>query len=159
MKTVCYNFVHYMYRPKEDQIFWNFLFSALFTVALTTAMWILYRAQGGFPSSVPVFDAVLMSFAAFRITRLIIYDKITLWFRNFFPEGGGLRGTICDLLACPWCVGFWGALAVSWFYFMFPWAWYVILFLALAGIGSLLQVTANLIGWKAEQLKRTTERL
>jgi len=163
-------------RPKEDQNFWNFLLSVFFVIFLVGAVWLLYAWRGSFPGSVPIFDAVLMAFAAFRITRLLVYDKIARWFRELFAErveylsdgltyveirplGRGVRHTIHDLLQCPWCIGFWGSLAVSWFYFMFPWAWYVIFFLALAGMGSLLQVTANLIGWKAEQLKRTIERL
>jgi hypothetical protein len=38
-------------------------------------------------------------------------------------------------------------------YFIFPWAWSVIFFLAIAGAGSLLQVIANGVGWRAEILK------
>jgi hypothetical protein len=36
---------------------------------------------------------------------------------------------------------------------MFPWAWFVIFFLALAGVGSFIQLAANAVGWKAENLK------
>ena len=143
----------------QTQQVWNFIFSLFFVVVLAAAVWGLYVLRGEFPTSVPIFDAILMALAAFRITRLLVYDKITLWFRNLFPEGGGFLGTVRDLLHCPWCVGFWGALAVCFAYFVFPWAWFVIFFLALAGSGSLLQVIGNLVGWKAEQLKRSTERL
>ena len=38
-------------------------------------------------------------------------------------------------------------------YFIFPWAWSVIFFLAVAGVGSLMQLYANQIGWRAENLK------
>lgn len=157
-------------RPAEDQNFWNFLFSVFFLLVLAFAVYTIYLRHGDFPREVPVFDVVLMVFAAFRITRLLVYDKITRWFRELFavtrryeeggrafvevrPHASGLRHTVYDLLGCPWCIGFWGALAVSWSYFMFPFAWYVIFFLALAGAGSLLQVAANAIGWQAEKLK------
>ncbi|MBX4192279.1 DUF1360 domain-containing protein [Candidatus Parcubacteria bacterium] len=126
--------------------------------------------RGGFLVSVPPFDALLMAFATFRVTRLIVYDKITRWFRELFadsveyekdgityvevkPFGSGLRHTIHDLLQCPWCIGFWAALAVVFFYFIYDWAWTIIFFLALAGAGSLIQVIANGIGWRAENLK------
>ena len=126
--------------------------------------------RGGFLVSVPPFDALLMALATFRITRLIVYDKITRWFRELFAdsreftEGGvtyveikpfssGFRHTIHDLLECPWCIGIWSALVVVFFYFIYPWAWSVIFFLALAGAGSLIQIWANGIGWKAENLK------
>jgi hypothetical protein len=46
-------------------------------------MWLKY---GAFPQGVDVFDALLMAFAAFRITRLVVYDKITRWFRELFTH-------------------------------------------------------------------------
>ncbi len=132
--------------------------------------------RGGYLISVPPFDAVMMAFAAFRITRLIVYDKIARWFRELFadtrefekdgvtwieikPYGSGFRHTVHDLLQCPWCIGVWSALVVVFCYFVFNWAWSVIFFLALAGAGSLLQVIANAIGWKAEILKNETKQL
>jgi len=139
---------------------WNFLFSALFLAVLVAATVEMKEVRGGFLVSVPWFDAVMMTFATFRITRLIVYDRITLWFRELF-EGrtSGFLAVVSDLLQCPWCVGMWAALAVVYFYFVFDWAWSVVFFLALAGAGSLLQVMANGIGWRAEQLKKTTELL
>lgn len=163
-------------RPKEDQNIWNFLFSVFFICVLVGAIWAIREITGGFPTSIPLFDFVLLALAAFRITRLIVYDKIARWFRELFadtrecvedgvvfieikPYGTGMRHTLHDLLQCPWCIGVWSGLIVSFFYFVFPWAWFVILFLAVAGVSSLLQVSANLIGWRAENLKRTTEQL
>ncbi len=158
------------HRPKEDQNFWNFIFSVFFVIVLAAAVWEMRELRGGFLVSVPPFDAFMMAFATFRITRLVVYDKIARWFRELFadrreyekdgvvwvevrPYGSGFRHTIHDLLLCPWCIGIWAALAVMFFYFVFPWAWSVLFFLALAGAGSLLQVTGNAIGWKAENLK------
>lgn len=163
-------------RPKEDQNTWNFLFSIFFIFVLVFAVWAIRDINGTFPTSIPLFDFVLLSLAAFRITRLVVYDKIARWFRELFsdtkeyteggmvfvevkPYGVGVRHTIHDLLQCPWCIGVWSALIVAFFYFVFPWAWFVILFLAVAGVSSLVQVSANLIGWRAENLKRTTEIL
>ncbi|HEV7449699.1 MAG TPA: DUF1360 domain-containing protein [Candidatus Paceibacterota bacterium] len=157
-------------RPKEDQNFWNFLFSIFFVIVLAAAVYEMYQMRGGFLVSVPWFDAIVMAFATFRITRLVVYDKITRWFRELFastrsfeqdgvvyvevkPHGTGFRSTVYDLLNCPWCIGVWSSLVVVFCYFVFPWAWSVIFFLALAGAGSLIQVVANSIGWRAENLK------
>ncbi len=128
---------------------------------LVAALYCMYQIRGGFLVYVPPFDALLMAFATFRITRLLVYDKIAAWFRDLFVYGteGSFRGTVKDLLQCPWCIGFWSALAVVFSYFIYDWAWSVIFLLALAGAGSLLQVIANLIGWKAEHMKKTTEQL
>jgi hypothetical protein len=157
-------------RPKEDQNYWNFLFSVFFLLVLGGSLWLMQYIRGGFLISVPPFDALLMAFATFRVTRLIVYDKITRWFRELFvqkrsfdrdgktwvevaPYEHGFLHTAYDLLQCPWCIGFWAALAVVVAYFIFPWAWSIIFFLALAGAGSLIQIAANAIGWRAEIYK------
>ena len=139
---------------------WNFLFSVLFLLVLIAVIVEMKEVRGGFLLSVPPFDALIMTFATFRITRLVVYDRITLWFREFFEDrASGFMAVVADLLNCPWCIGIWAALAVVFFYFIFTWAWSVIFFLALAGAGSLLQVIANAVGWRAENLKKTTEQL
>ncbi|MDB5225752.1 MAG: hypothetical protein JWL87_704 [Candidatus Adlerbacteria bacterium] len=157
-------------RIKEDQNFWNFIFSLFFIAVLVAALWGMRELRGGYLVAVPPFDALLMAFAAFRVTRLVVYDKITRWFRELFaetrsyekdgtwyvevkPHVSGFRSTVYDLLNCPWCIGVWSALVVTFCYFVFPWAWSVVFFLALAGAGSMLQIIANGIGWRAENLK------
>jgi hypothetical protein len=159
-----------IHRLKEDQNFWNFLFSVFFIIVLVGALVAMQAMRGGFLVSVTPFDAFLMALATFRITRLVVYDKITRWFRELFvtsrvydkegatwveiiPYTSGFRHTIYDLLQCPWCIGIWAGLIVTFFYFVFPWAWSVIFFLALAGAGTLLQLAANSMGWRAENLK------
>lgn len=157
-------------RLKESQNLWNFLLSLVFLCALIFALWEVWGEHGDFPHAVSIFDAVLMAFAAFRLTRLVVYDKIMRWFRELFvqkhefekggemwielvPYKSGLLATLHDLLGCPWCVGFWSALIIAFVYYIFAWSWFVIFFLALAGAGSLIQLAANAIGWKAENLK------
>jgi len=47
----------------------------------------------------------------------------------------------------------WIAFFVSFFYFLTPYAWFPIFFLAIAGVSSFIQLTINLIGWRAEKTK------
>lgn len=157
-------------REKENLNFWNIVFSVFFLGVFMFALGVMEQMRGGYLIYVQPYDALLMALAAFRITRLVVYDKITRWFRELFadsveyedggihyveikPFGSGFRHTIYDLLSCPWCIGFWSSLVIVFCYFVFPWAWTVILFLAIAGVGSLFQLLANMIGWKAENLK------
>ena len=157
-------------RPKEDQNIWNALLSALFAVLLGLSIWYVYTTHGVFPSAISLFDALLISLATFRITRLVVYDKITRFFREWFvqkkeinregllfieltPYKNGILRSIHDLLQCPWCIGVWVALVVVFCYSEFPWTWYVVFVLAVAGVGSLMQIIANFIGWKAELAK------
>jgi hypothetical protein len=117
-------------RPHDDQNYWNVIFSLFFICVLFVALWGIYRKFNSFPRSIPILDAFLLAFAAFRITRLVVYDKITRFFREWFvdakeishegrvwveltPVGRGFRHTVYDLLTCPWCVGLWSGLIVS----------------------------------------------
>ncbi|MES2203302.1 MAG: DUF1360 domain-containing protein [Patescibacteria group bacterium] len=147
-----------METPKNHYI-WNFIFSVFFVLVLAGSLWLMQYMRGGYLVSVSPFDTLLMAFATFRITRLVVYDRIADWFRALFARPGGFFETVQNLLDCPWCIGVWAGLIVTVCYFIFPWAWSIIFFLALAGMGSLLQVIANGIGWRAEQLKKTTEQL
>jgi hypothetical protein len=157
-------------RLKEDQNLWNFIFSLFFLLVIFISLMILAARPQGFPSSISLFDVILLVLAAFRITRLVVYDKVTRFFREWFvqkkelqrdgktyveiiPYTHGIRATLHELLNCPWCIGMWAALIVTFFYFECPWSWYVILFMAVAGVSSFIQITANGIGWKAENLK------
>lgn len=146
---------HQRGRQSDGQDFWNFIFSVFFIIVLAAALWLMKSVRGGYLTSVPPFDALLMALASFRITRLVVYDKISRWFRDLFEteSKSGIMLTIHDLLNCPWCIGFWSALIIVVAYFVFDWAWSVIFFLAVAGVGSLIQLYANQIGWRAENLK------
>lgn len=157
---------------KNDQSLWNFFFSALFALLLALSILYFYQAYGRVPwGRVSPFDMFLMSLAVFRITRLLVYDKITQFLRDMFLstrlikdehgntfverslyKTGPLR-TIHDLLGCPWCVGVWASLIVVFSYFTFSFAWYVIFLLAVAALGSFFQVLSNMVGWRAETLK------
>lgn len=115
-------------------------------------------------------DYTLMVLASFRLVRLFVYDKITAFLREQFydvtegrhgptlvkPEFGPRR-TLADLLSCPWCFGIWASATVSFFYLLTPHAFYPVMLLAIGAVGSLIQVLANMIGWKAEQLKQDVE--
>lgn len=140
---------------RTSENIWNFAFSVFFIGVLVAALWFMKESRGGYLVSVSPYDALLIALASFRITRLVVYDKISRWFRDLFddPRGYGFRHTVHDLLSCPWCISFWSALLLVVCYFVFPWAWTVIFFLAVAGVGSLVQLHANGIGWRAENLK------
>ncbi len=139
---------------KKNENFWNFIFSVVFIIVLVGALWYMKSVRGFYLGAVPPFDALLLALASFRVTRLVVYDKISRWFRDLFENANnGLSHTTHDLLGCPWCIGFWSALILVVAYFTQPWAWSVIFFLAVAGLGSLVQLYANQIGWRAENLK------
>lgn len=133
---------------------WNIFFSLFFVVFVYAAFEILVRS-GTAPQSVSIWDAFLMMLATFRLTRLVVYDAITRWFRNLFADGEEFTfmGTIKTLVNCPWCVGLWFAVVVTAAYFITPLSWFFIFILALGGAATVVQLAANLLGWSAEYKK------
>lgn len=153
-----------------DQYFWNVIFLLFYIGLLTMAVIILdTEARMGYPD-LTLLDLSLITLASFRMTRMFVYDSMTKFLREQFYDVKmvrnkvmlvkpvvGPRRTLADLIGCPWCFGVWATTCVAFFYMLTPYAYFPILILALAGVATLLQLFANMIGWKAEQLKRDTE--
>ncbi len=155
----------------SDQYVWNVLFSLLFVSFVVSGMIILSSEASRPMGGITLMEFLILSLATLRLTRLFVYDKITAFFREQFydvvesargkrtlekPESGPRR-TLADLLSCPWCIGMWAGATVVFFYYLTSYAYFPILFLAVAGLGSILQLLANMIGWKAEQMKKEVE--
>jgi hypothetical protein len=69
------------------------------------------------------------------------------WVRDYFGQfEKGPRRAIHSLLGCPWCSGTWMAILVAYLYFLVPIAWPFLLVLALAGMGSFIQIVIWRIG-------------
>jgi len=135
---------------------WNIAFGFFFlAVVLIGADWLF--KTGRFSPYIPLGDFLLIALATFRLTRLVCYDIITAFLRDWLAsfEKGTFFGTLGALVGCPWCAALWFAFFVTFFYFASPLAWFVILILAIAGVASIFQLTANLLGWSAELKKRT----
>lgn len=100
---------------------------------------------------------VILMLASFRLTHLIVYDKITSFLRAPFVEekeemaengeiystvhikGSGLRYWIGSLLVCHWCVGIWSTAAIVLIYAWFPAVYPLLVILAVAGGASFLE--------------------
>ena len=138
--------------------FWYVLLS-LFFIALMALGYLWLAANGRLAVWIPLADFFLIALAVQRLVRLFTYDAITAFVRNWFtgedPES--FLGTLGALLHCPWCTGLWFSFVVVFFYFATPVAWYAILVLALSSVATLLQLSANLIGWSAELKKREAQ--
>ena len=153
-----------------DQYLWNIIFTLFFLCLVFMGAVILESESYKSYETLTVTDLVLMTLASFRFIRLMVYDKITAFFREQFYDVveqkgktllvkpvGGPRRTLADLLTCPWCFGVWATATVVFFYLLTPYAFFPILFLALSAVATFLQLLTNLIGWKAEQLKNDVE--
>ncbi len=154
-----------------DQYFWNILFGLFFVILSGLGVIILSTEAYKDPTTLTLVDFLLLALATQRFTRLFVYDSMTKFFREQFYDAvegkrgelllvkaaSGPRRTLADLLSCPWCFGVWAAATITFFYLLTPFAYVPVLMLAIASVASMLQLFANVLGHRAEQLKRENE--
>ena len=138
--------------------FWHTILSLFFGIlVLSSIIWL--NAQEQLPTWIPLSDFFLMALAIMRLVRLFTYDNITAFIRDWFEghDSRTLAGSLGTLINCPWCTGLWFSFLTVFFYCATPYAWYVILILALSSLASFMQLLANLIGWSAELKKKEAQ--
>ncbi|MDQ0230644.1 DUF1360 domain-containing protein [Metabacillus malikii] len=105
---------------------------------------------------------IIFAFASFRLTRLIVYDKITSFIRAPFHKeieevneqgevdvyiemkGTGLRAWIGELLSCYWCTGVWSAAFLYGLWLVWPQGTEVLMMiLAIAGIAGVIETLVS----------------
>ncbi|MCA1031121.1 DUF1360 domain-containing protein [Bacillus timonensis] len=102
-------------------------------------------------------ELTFLALAHFRLTRLLVFDRITEFIRRPFIEeveeeedgevvtyikfkGNGLRRWIGELLSCYWCTGVWCA-----FFLYGAWVYWpvgtepLVIILAIAAIGAIIE--------------------
>ena len=155
----------------SDQYFWNVVFAIFFVILIVLGA-IILETESRIPlTELSLTDYVLITLAAWRVTRLFVYDAITKFFREQFwdvvkvgrgyrlekPKVGPRR-TIADLLSCPWCFGVWASAAVTFFYLLTPYMIFPTILLAISAVATSLQIIMNLIGHSAERAQKQTEK-
>ncbi|WAA11292.1 DUF1360 domain-containing protein [Fervidibacillus albus] len=107
---------------------------------------------------------VLLVLASFRLTRLIVFDKITEFLRRPFmdevtevdengdsvtfivPKSKGLRKWMGELLSCYWCTGIWTSAILLFILYVEPTvATPVIVILAIAGAAAIIETVVGQI--------------
>lgn len=132
-------------------------------ISLYVGVALLLNYLGKLPASIRVMDLVLIGLAAARLTDIISTDTIMQWLREPFVRmdeeevadrsvavrtgrGRGFRRAMGELLSCPWCVGVWVAAGLTYAYFLFPRPiWLLILVLAVAEVGSIIQTISTIL--------------
>ncbi|WP_409304681.1 DUF1360 domain-containing protein [Peribacillus sp. SCS-155] len=101
---------------------------------------------------------VLLGLASFRLTRLIVFDKITEFIRRPFfdeieesdengsteiyliPKKNGIRSWIGELLSCYWCTGIWVSLLLLGVHLLHSRTGdFLIIVLAIAAMGAIIE--------------------
>ena len=103
----------------------------------------------------------LLTLASFRLTRLVVHDKITAFLRRPFIDeitieengvpviytkikGSGLQYFIGELLSCTWCSGIWCTAFLLLIYVVFPQVGeIIIILLSIAGAAGIVESIVN----------------
>jgi hypothetical protein len=147
-------------KPSEQQKSWNFL-ATVFYVFCLVALGYGLKQFGITREDFQLGDIALMSIATYRLTRILVFDKIFKLFRDFLKSREKLYVfyVIREIITCPWCAGVWVALIITALYFMVPFGDIFIILLTISGIASFLVVSVNFIGLSTEEKQQKVKEL
>jgi hypothetical protein len=147
-------------KPSEQQKSWNFLATVFYVFCLVALGYGLNRF-GITKEDFQIGDIALLSLATYRLTRILVFDKIFKLFRDFLKSREKLYVfyVIREIITCPWCAGVWVALIITALYFMVPYGDIFIILLSISGIASFLVVSINYIGLSTEEKQQEVKEL
>jgi hypothetical protein len=137
---------------EQEQNFWNGVALVVYLALCALAVWLIVRFGAFDPASLGFYDLALLELAAFRLIHLMTYDKIFDAVRAAFMDRTGTRlkaadrgwrRLVCEFLQCLWCTGMWSALIAVTIYCLGTWGRFAVIVLAIAGLGSLLQIISK----------------
>ena len=126
---------------------WNFLATIFFVLCLIGLGFYL-RSQEIKLQDASLLDLFIMSLATYRLTRILVFDKIFKLFRDFIRSRSGWKVfyVIKEIITCPWCAGVWVAMTIVILYYFVPFGKLFIYILAISGVASFFVILVNNIG-------------
>ncbi|WP_040204562.1 DUF1360 domain-containing protein [Neobacillus jeddahensis] len=104
-------------------------------------------------------NLLILSLASFRLTRLLVFDKIFEFIRfpfydevneeneegeietYYLPKKTGFKKFMGELLSCYWCTGIWATILIVVISYIYPaFSTPIILILAIAGLAAIIEL-------------------
>jgi hypothetical protein len=138
---------------------WNFWSAFVFFGAVLLVGYFLKKAEIDI-RDLTMKEAVLVILATYRMTRILVFEKILKHFRDALKRRENLYviGTIHSMVTCPWCAGVWVTLVILVFYFLVPYGALLVYVLALAGLASMVILVSNLLHMYTERRQRIHQK-
>lgn len=138
---------------------WNFWSAFVFFGAVLLVGHFLKR-KGIDIRDLTLKESVLVILASYRMTRILVFEKILKHFRDALKKRENLYviGTVHSMVTCPWCAGVWVTLIIIVFYFLVPYGDLLVYVLALAGIASMVILVSNLLHMYTERRQRIHQK-
>ena len=138
---------------------WNF-WSAFVFFGLVVLVGFLLERKGIRIEEMGIREALVIILASYRMTRIIVFEKIFKFLRDAFKRRENLYviGTLSSIITCPWCSGVWVSLIIVVFYYLVPYGILLAYVLALSGLASLVILYSNMMQMRADRKQRIHER-
>jgi hypothetical protein len=138
---------------------WNFWSAFVFFGAVVLVGHLLEK-KGVDIEEITMKQAVVIILASYRMTRILVFEKIFKYLRNVMKKREGLYviGTLHSIITCPWCAGVWVTLVIIVFYFLVPYGVVLTYVLALAGVASMVILLSNILHMYTEGKQRIHQR-
>jgi hypothetical protein len=139
-------------KPNDQQKTWNFWATVFFILCLVGLGFTLER-KGITREDFTLGNIALMVLATYRLTRILVFDKIFKLFRDFFRTHQRLYVlyVIKEIITCPWCAGVWVALIIVTIFFLVPFGQLFVILLSISGIASFIVILVNYVGLSTEE--------
>ena len=139
---------------------WNFLATIFFVLCLIGLGFYL-RSQEIKLQDASLLDLFIMSLATYRLTRILVFDKIFKLFRDFIRSRSGWKVfyVIKEIITCPWCAGVWVAMTIVILYYFVPFGKLFIYILAISGVASFFVILVNNIGLSTEEKQQRVKEI
>ncbi|MCK4751212.1 MAG: DUF1360 domain-containing protein [Bacteroidales bacterium] len=143
--------------PNSQQQSWNF-WATLFFIVCFLGLGFALEHNGISIEDFTIGNIALMTLATYRLTRILVFDKIFKLFRDFFRSRQRLYVfyVIKEIITCPWCAGVWVAMVIIGFYFLVPFGKLFIVLLSISGVASFIVILVNYLGLSTEEKQYDT---
>ncbi|MFW5792758.1 MAG: DUF1360 domain-containing protein [Bacteroidota bacterium] len=139
-------------KPTKSEKIWNIVSMFVFTLLFIAIAYVFHKQEINIKET-SIIDFILISIATYRMTRLIVYDRLFKLFRDVIRsfEGTGIGDSVKAIVTCPWCAGVWLSLFNVAIFFLIPYGYMFIYVMSIAGIATYLQLGVNILGLTADE--------
>jgi hypothetical protein len=139
-------------KENTQQKFWNF-WATLFFIICVVGLGFGLDTKGITVEDFRVGSITFMVLATYRVTRILVFDKIFKLFRDFFRTRQRLYVfyVIKEIITCPWCAGVWVALIIVAIYFLVPFGKLLVILMSISGLASFVVILVNYVGLSTEE--------
>ena len=140
--------------------FWNFLATIIYIILFILTGYIFKRKEINI-EEIRLWEMFLLALATYRLTRILVFDKIFKFFRDFIRSKSKLYlfYVVREIITCPWCAGVWTAMLIVVVYFLVPYGKLLIYLLAISGVASFFVIFVNYFGLSTEEKQHKVREL